>query len=143
VIDFDPEGDGEENHAAVSLAYDNDTSSAWETSKYRNSANFGGLKSGAGLLLDFGKPLTIRRVVLGLSKPGISLELRASNTRGEDAAAYPVVASAADVKTEALTLTPKGAVAARYWVIWIIKLVPIADDPGRFRGGIAEFAFLS
>jgi hypothetical protein len=140
VTDFDPEGDGEENHAAVPLAYDGDGSTAWETTIYRNQPTFGNLKPGAGLLVDLGSPREVQRLDLALSKPGVSLELRAADTLAETYDAYRVVGTTTATKVTA-TITPPAGTKARYWLIWVTKLVPIAGEKDRFRAGIAEFAF--
>lgn len=138
VRDFDPLGDGEENSNEVSLAYNGDTTDAWHTTVYYNTPTFGNLKAGVGLLVDFGRPTAFNRVLIAFAEPGESVELRAGNERSEDPAAYPVVASANDVKVP-LTLRPQGGTTARYWVVWITKLVPTAE--GKYSAAIAELGF--
>jgi hypothetical protein len=138
VRDFDPQGDGEENKNEVTLAYNGDASDAWHTTTYFNSPAFGNLKSGAGLLADFGKPVSFDRVVVAFAEPGESVELRAADTASNDIATYQVVAQAADVKVP-VTLTPKPGTSARYWVVWITRLVPAPD--GKFSAGVAELGF--
>lgn len=137
VRDFDPQGDGQENSNAVPLAFDRDTSTSWQTVTYRTAPAFGNLKSGAGLLVDLGSDVTVRRLELALPADGLSLELRAAGTAGEDATAFPVVASVADGK-RTVTVDAKNT-RARYWLIWLTKLVP--DGKGKFQGGVSEFAF--
>ena len=139
VRDFDPDGDGQENPRAVPLAFDGDGSTAWATVTYFGQPAFGGLKPGAGLLVDLGAPVPITRVELAFPVEGLSVEVRAGPAPPQDAAAFPVVAGKADVKrTETFTLaTPT---TARYWLVWLTRLVP--DGKGKFQGGVAEFAFL-
>ena len=139
VSDFDPLGDGEENRNEVSLAYNGDTTDAWHTTVYYNSPNFGNLKAGVGLLVDFGKPTTFDRVLVAFAQPGESVELRAGNTAGTTPEAFPVVANAADVKVP-VTLRPAPGTNARYWLIWITKLVPSGGD-GKYSAAIAELGF--
>ena len=138
VTAFDPLGDGEENPNEVPLAYNGDTTDAWHTTVYYNSPNFGNLKPGVGLLVDFGKPASFDRVVLAFAQPGESVELRASNTAGNDPAAYPVVASAADVKVP-VTLRPAAGTSARYWLVWITQLVQ--TSPGKYEAAIGDMGF--
>ncbi|HWL36048.1 MAG TPA: protein kinase family protein [Frankiaceae bacterium] len=135
---YDPLGDGEENDNEVSLAYNGDTTDAWHTTIYYNSPSFGNLKPGVGLLVDFGKPTSFDRVVVAFAEPGESVELRAADTAGEDPAALPVVASAQDVKVP-VTLRPARGTSARYWLIWITKLVETSE--GKYAAAIAELGF--
>jgi hypothetical protein len=137
VTAFDPPpGDGTENNGAVPNSVDGDPATAWDTENY-DTAQFGGLKSGVGLLVDLGEPVTVRQVELGL-RPGTGVELRAGPP---DAAAppgsaddLPVVATVAD--TEAVArLVPDAPVTTRFLLVWITRLPP---DDERFRSGISE-----
>jgi putative peptidoglycan lipid II flippase len=138
VKDFDPQGDGEEMHNEVGLAYNGDLSDAWHTTTYYNSAAFGNLKPGVGLLVDFGKPTSFDRVIVAFAQPGESIELRAADTVTRDIATVPLVASASDVKVP-VTLRPAAGTNARYWVVWITRLVQTGDN--KFSAGIAELGF--
>jgi hypothetical protein len=137
VRDYDPQGDGEENHNEVALAYNGDATDAWHTTIYFNTPAFGNLKSGVGLLADFGKPTAFDRVVVAFAQPGESVELRATDTPTGDVASFPVVASATDVKVP-VTLRPKAGTTARYWLVWVTRLVP---NGGKFSAAIAELGF--
>ncbi|HEU0131305.1 MAG TPA: protein kinase family protein [Mycobacteriales bacterium] len=138
VRDFDPQGDAEENSNEVALAYNGDPTDAWHTTTYYNNPAFGGLKSGVGLLVDFGRPTAFDRVVVAFAQPGESVELRATDAVPGDANNLPVVASAADVKVP-VTLRPQRGTTARYWLVWITKLVRQSD--GKFSAGVAELGF--
>jgi hypothetical protein len=138
VSDYDPLGDGTENPNEVTLAYNGDTTDAWHTTIYYNTPTFGNLKPGVGLLVDFGKPTSFDRAVVAFAQPGESVELRAADAAGNDPAALPVVASASDVKVP-VTLRPRGGTTARYWLIWITKLVQ--TSPGKYGAAIAEVSF--
>jgi hypothetical protein len=138
VSDFDPLGDGEENPNEVTLAFNGDTTDAWHTTIYYNNAAFGNLKPGVGLLVDFGKPTSFDRVVLAFAEPGESVELRAADSAGKDVASYPVVAAADDVKVP-VTLRPQPGTRARYWLIWVTKLVQTSE--GKYGAAIAEVGF--
>lgn len=138
VSDFDPLGDGEENKNEVALAYNGDTTDAWHTTIYYKSPTFGNLKPGVGLLVDFGQPTSFDRVVVAFAQPGESIELRAANTAGNDPAAFPVVASASDVKVP-VELKPAAGTTARYWLVWITKLVQTSE--GKYGAAIAELGF--
>ena len=138
VSSFDPEGDGQENPDAVNLAVDRDPSTAWTTATYRGSPNFGGLKSGVGLLIDLGQPTTVRVGELALTAPGSSVELRAGDTAPTQAADLPLVAQS-DQAGAQVRWTLKTPVRARYWLIWFTSL-PSAS--GGYRIGVAEVALL-
>ena len=138
VSDFDPLGDGEENPNEVALAYNGDTSDAWHTTVYYNSPNFGNLKPGVGLLVDFGEPTSFDRVVVAFAEPGESVELRVGGARAGNPASYQMVASAHDVKVP-VTLRPQRGTRARYWLVWITKLVRTSD--GKYGAAIAELSF--
>jgi len=130
---FGPGGVGAgDDPQQASLAIDGKDSTAWKTDWY-STANFGGLQSGTGLLLDMGKPVTVTsaRIVLGAAAGG-KLELRAGNT--------PALA---DLQVVARTQLPGGAVTvqigspvkARYLLIWFTRLPP--DSSGTYQDSIS------
>jgi len=130
---FGPGGAGAgDDPQQASLAIDGKNGTAWKTDWY-STANFGGLQSGTGLLLDMGKPVTVSsaRIVLGAAAGG-KLELRAGNT--------PALA---DLKVVARVQLPGGAVTvpigspvtARYLLIWFTRLPP--DSSGTYQDSIS------
>lgn len=137
VDDFDPQGRGAENTGAVPNAFDDDPTTAWETERYESAA-FGGLKDGVGLIIDFGAPTQVARVDLATAGSGTQFELRVADALGARPEDYRVVARAT-AEQEAVTLTPPGGTQARWYLVWITEL-PEAD--GGFRGGISEMRFL-
>ncbi len=139
VRDFDPPpGDGRERPGEVANAYDDDPSTAWRTERY-DSAAFGGLKQGVGLLVDLSAPTGLTRVELSLEAPGTTVELRAGDTAAENAGGYPRLASGTSGTNGSLVLTPPAGTRARYVLIWITGL-PRVD--GRFVAGIREMRLL-
>lgn len=137
VTAFDPPpGDGRENDGAVPNAVDGDATTAWGTERY-DSAAFGGLKQGVGLLIDLGQPTAVQQVEVGL-RPGGNVELRAADELGPDAGAFPVVASVADSGPVA-RLVPGEPVTARYFLVWLTGL---PADGNRFQGSINELFFV-
>jgi hypothetical protein len=127
VTSFDPEGNGTEDPGGVGLAVDGDPSTAWSTGVYHGSPAFGGLKSGVGLLLDLGRPRSVRTARLLLSNPGADIELRAGDRRPTQATDLPVVASRSD-SPATLTLPIASKVTARYWLVWITSLPRVATN---------------
>lgn len=136
VRDFDPAGDdGSENPTAVPLAVDGDPTTAWETSTYRGSADFGGLKPGVGLLVDLGRSVAVRAVRVTLTRPGATLQVRsaaAAPTRADEAA---LRAQSADAPAQ-LTLTPSAGAPARWWLLWLTRLP--STGQGGYQLGVAE-----
>ncbi|WP_239380638.1 MULTISPECIES: protein kinase family protein [unclassified Frankia] len=143
---FDPQGtDGDENNSEAPKAVDGNAATAWTTSGYNNTdgRQFGGLpKSGVGLRLDFGQPVTIRKMTVTFGGGPTSFELRAGDAVVNDVNSYPVVvgettaaAGTADVPV------PAAAGTHRYWVVWLTKLPTVSD--GRFKGSIVDMSFHS
>ena len=135
---FDPEGDGQENDDEAGLAVDRDRTTSWNTDLYHGNSHFGGLKSGVGLLLDLGKPTSVRVAELALTASGSDVEIRAGDQAPAQAADLPLVAhqDKAPVRTKLSLSSP---VKARYWLVWFTNLPP---DTGGFRVGVVEVALL-
>jgi hypothetical protein len=131
---FDPPpGDGHENDDQVPLAYDGSTATAWQTERY-STADFGGLKTGVGLLVDLGAATHVSTVQIVLS--GVTtVQLRAGDTAATSAAGYPVVASGTGT-----SITLHANASHRYWLVWLTTLPKVS---GGYRGSVAELAFHS
>ncbi|MFI6437143.1 protein kinase family protein [Streptomyces sp. NPDC050759] len=133
--DFDPFGDGSEKPQTIKKAYDNDTSSYWQTDFYEG-ANFGNLKPGLGIILDLGKVQDIGKVTVTFMGD-TSVELRAASS---DAISRPTSFDAytkvADGSGTGVPLKPDKAVKSRYLLIWLTKL-PLTEE-GTYRGRVAD-----
>jgi hypothetical protein len=137
VRDFDPAGDGTEQPSSVPNAFDGDPSTSWSTDGYK-SAELGGLKPGVGLLVDFGHPVAVGSVQVGLSAAGADVDLRSAAVLGDSADAFSVQAQAKKAP-QVVTLTAANPTPARYWLVWLTRLPK--GDGGRYRDGIAELVF--
>jgi putative peptidoglycan lipid II flippase len=136
ITSFDPEGDGAEDPGGVGLAVDGDPTTQWTTDTYHDSPQFGGLKRGVGLLIDLGRPKTVRSAQLLLSAAGAGVQIRAGSSPPHQADDLPVVAS--QVNSPATThLTMDQPVTARYWLVWFTSLPKSGAD---YRLGVAEIA---
>ncbi len=140
--DFDPQGDGEEDPEAVSLAVDgNPTSTAW-TSEHYDSDDFAGTKSGpdpgVGLYVtarSSAKPSEM--VVRGV--PGWDASIYAAESGppeeleewGEPVGAVVDAGETAEIE---LNLTSP----ANYFLIWFTKAAPSRDQDGRYRLEISD-----
>lgn len=138
VQSFDPQGDGAEQESTVPLAHDGDASTGWTTDTYRTS-NFGNLKSGLGLRVDFGQSEKVSSVRLAFAQAGQSVELRAGDAAADSIESYPPVAQVVGAGKD-VELTPTNSTPHRYWVIWITQLPQ--TDRG-FRAQLNEMAFFS
>jgi len=134
--DFDPEGDGQEHPEEAPLAVDGQQGTSWSTDHY-NSAEFGNLKSGVGLWLDFGNERTIQRVKVSSSIPGWQFQIKT----GSPAQSSAEAASATDGSTT-FTVGSSGTVVVDLkpvrtsaLLIWITRL---GQDGGRYGASMSE-----
>src|SRR5258708_7564562 len=115
-----------ENTQYAPNAIDPSMRSAWDSQWY-NTATFGGLKAGAGLLLDMGKPVTFRSVLVTFgSVPGADVKLLVGNSATRTAAnldSMTTVAAANDVSGP-MTFRISSSAAGRFLVLWFTKLPP-------------------
>ncbi|HET9898725.1 MAG TPA: protein kinase family protein [Streptosporangiaceae bacterium] len=118
-----------ENTQYAPYAIDANSRTAWASQWYR-TADFGSLKSGSGLLLDMGNPVTFRSVsvTFGSIQPGADVKLLVANSTARTEAnldSMKTLASAQDA-TGTVNFRAKGTVSGRYLVIWFTKLPPKA-----------------
>jgi hypothetical protein len=121
VVDFDPQGDGQEDPSGVPFAYDNNLGTAWSTEIYSGSP-WGGLpKTGVGLKVDLGKPVAVSQVRLLFQQPGVRVELRYSQADAASQDAYTVAATSGSSPGISQVLSPRAG-AYRFWLIWLTEL---------------------
>jgi hypothetical protein len=118
-----PDGASDGDHPQLApYVIDPHSATAWITHWYA-SAHFGDLKDGTGLLLDMGKPVTIKQIELALAgSPGFwgaNLEIRIGDT--PNLANVTPVAMAEGVGGWVSAELPH-AVQGRYIQIWFTKL---------------------
>jgi hypothetical protein len=111
-------------------AIDSNKSSAWTTQHY-SSANFGGFRSGIGLVLDMGKTVTVSnvKVLMPSGTPG-TVELHVGNSANSST---PQTASGD--ASGSFELDGKQA-KGRYVTLWFTKL----PDIGEFRATVRDVA---
>jgi len=129
---FDPLGDDVEGQSLVPRATDGDPATRWESDRY-NSAAFGGLKDGVGLVLDLGAEADVSSVALNDDGEGGSVSLLTATGLSLDGS-VPVATAAAG---GAQVLTPAAPVRTRFLIVWFTEL-PTTD--GVFRAAVAEIA---
>lgn len=127
--DFDPEGDLTEHPEEVSRAIDEDrTSSAWTTETYQTDSF--GLKSGVGLILDTGRPVTARAIDLTTPTPGWSLEVYGSNDpMPEDLSGWDAIGSNPAV-SESQRVELVAPRPYRYFLLWATTPVESGNGYG-------------
>ncbi|MFI0420422.1 serine/threonine protein kinase [Spongiactinospora sp. 9N601] len=136
--DFDPKGtDGGENPEYTRNAIDDKSGTEWHTDTY-NTAEFGRLKDGVGLMLDMGKSVKVSEVTVTFAKAsGAKAEIRVGDSPDLDALKTVAKQSNASGKT---TFKPTEAASGQYVLIWFTRL---PADQGRFRGTIYDVVVYS
>jgi hypothetical protein len=133
VSGFDPLGDGPEGAIHALNAIDGKSSTDWHTERYEKTPDFGGLKDGAGLLVDMGESIPIRQVSIEFGKtPGGTAELRLGDTKDLDKLAVTGKPTDAVGKKEFSFETGQ---KSRYVLVWFTKLPPY---DGGFRGSVFD-----
>lgn len=111
---FDPEGDGHERDEEASLAVDGDRSTFWRTERYSRF-----FKTGVGLVLDAGRRVRVRQVVVDSATPGVRAEIRIGSSR-----TGPFTRVSPAKTLTARTTFPVAGRAGRYVVVWVTALPP-------------------
>ncbi|MEV6394925.1 protein kinase family protein [Streptomyces sp. NPDC051907] len=140
--DFDPLGDQSEKPDGIRNSYDGNPSTFWNTDGYIRSSDFGGLKSGVGIMLDLGQVQQVGSVNVSFLGGDTSVELRAAS---ESAPAQPTTLDAFTKVAQGtgtnVSLKPKKPVQSRYVLVWLTNLPQTSE--GNFRGKISEIKITS
>jgi putative peptidoglycan lipid II flippase len=111
---FDPEGDGHERDEEASLAVDGDRATFWRTERYSRF-----FKTGVGLVLDAGRPVRVRQVVVDSATPGVRAEIRLGGSR-----TGPFTRVSPEKTLATRTTFPVAGRTGRYVVVWVTGLPP-------------------
>ena len=111
---FDPEGDGHERDEEASLAVDGNRSTFWRTERYSRF-----FKTGVGLVLDAGRAVRVRQVVVDSGTPGVRAEIRIGSSP-----AGPFTRVSPAKTLTARTTFPVAGRTGRYVVVWVTGLPP-------------------
>lgn len=132
VRDYDPQGDdGAENPDQRGLAVDGDATTAWFTERYRISPDFGGLKTGVGLILRLTGPAVATQMVVTSPTPGAGFQVLGPLESGR----REVLASGTFTGAEQVIPITRAAPAEAV-VLWITSLVD--DGTGGFWAGVGQ-----
>ncbi len=146
---FDPEGSppGEENNSEAPLAINGDPADGWSTEHYDATPviedSVG--KPGVGLIVSAAQPAVARTMTILSPVGGWTADVYGSAAASPPGAlsgwGQPIghVADAATSQTVELSATAP----YRHFLIWITKLAPSADSPGRFSVEIDEVKLAS
>jgi hypothetical protein len=110
---YDPEGDRSENDGDAGLATDGNRATAWKSEHYRRAF----VKSGVGLVVDAGRPVSAKSVVVVTDSPGYTAQVRA----GASATGPFVAVSGTKVTTPRTTFSLRPR-AGRYLMLWIMSM---------------------
>ena len=111
---FDPEGDGHERDEEAPLAVDGNRSTFWRTERYSRF-----FKTGVGLVLDAGRAVRVRQVVVDSRTPGVRAEIRIGSSR-----TGPFTRVSPAKTLTARTTFPVAGRTGRYVVVWVTGLPP-------------------
>jgi serine/threonine protein kinase len=130
-----PNSSDDDDPSGTAAAIDGDTSTAWHTSFYYSHL-FGGLKPGAGLLLDMGRSVRLSQLTIQFGTTcctHVQIELGNTSTVSEAALGTftPVQTSTSAAGITTFNVTNKAA--GRYVLIWITDLPPLASQADRFE----------
>jgi dolichyl-phosphate-mannose-protein mannosyltransferase len=129
----------DETSTNAGLAIDNNLSTAWKTQWYLGDPAFGGLKRGAGLVLDMGHPVRLSSVQVTIGPvPGADVQIKVGNTDPLSAAAVSAMTTVAraDDVGGTHTFAVRSRATGRYVLIWFTKLPPDAGASGRYQAEI-------
>jgi eukaryotic-like serine/threonine-protein kinase len=116
-----------ENSQYAANAIDKSSRSFWASQWYKSS-EFGGLKTGAGLLIEMAKPVTFRSVVVtfGTVPPGSDVKLLVGNSdeRSQANLSSMTTVASANGASGKVTFRVTSSVKGRFLVIWFTKLPP-------------------
>lgn len=129
-----------ENSQLAKFAIDGNPGSAWDSQQY-DSATFGNLKAGSGLILDFGRQIRLSSITIAFgSTPGADVQIRVGNTDARSAAALASMTTV-DKATSAggsQTFTATRAATGRYVLIWFTRLPPDPSASGKFMAQVSN-----
>jgi hypothetical protein len=155
---FGPDGTSDgDNPGIANNPVSTSSDAPWSTDWYA-TAQFGGLETGTGLLLDLGSEANVTRLALNLGQPsGAGIELMTGNV--PDLSDLTVVASGENIGGDVVLNVTKPA-KVRYLLIWFTTLPPATttdstgtastgstsatdtsdSDSGRFQASIYDIA---
>ncbi|MBV9206485.1 MAG: discoidin domain-containing protein, partial [Actinobacteria bacterium] len=127
---------GSDDPTEAPNAIDGSTSTAWHTSYYLGSPVFGGLKKGAGLLIDMGRPVRLSQVVVqfgALCCTHVQLEIGNTSTQSAAALSTFTVLQSSTTAHGNTTFDVTKNTMGRYVLFWLTSLPPLAGSQGMYE----------
>jgi serine/threonine protein kinase len=117
-------------------AIDGNPSTFWHTSFYIGSANFAGLKTGTGLLINMGKPVRLSSVDVTFGPGGTKAEIYLGNSNALTANALSNFTKVSPLTTASgsHTFPVSSSATGQYVLIWITSLPPMVNPPSTPSG---------
>ena len=128
---YDPLGDGREHDELTGKVYDGNPDTGWYTESY-SSSNFGGLKSGVGLVVDLGPNKKPQKVELTIPNKS-ALEVWVGPDPTLDGATK---VGEKDPAEGNISFDVPEDVSGQYIILWYTKVYP--DAKGDIRGWLNE-----
>lgn len=135
---FDPKGEKDVTAAKNADNVLTGTAPPWQTSQYRGSAQFGGLKDGLGLMFKLEPGTKVNQATIDTSTPGIRFEFRTATKANPNVAATSIVGAGTAGK-KVSTITFDSPADSEYLLVWITALPQ--TDPGRYQATISKITF--
>lgn len=133
---------GNENDQLARFAIDSSPSTFWNTQFYLGNPVFGGVKTGTGLILDMGRPVSLSSVQVTLgSIPGqdVQIKLGNNNARAPSTLSSFTTVARGDNLAGSHTFTVHSRATGRYVLIWFTKLPPqSAGSSDRFEARVYD-----
>jgi len=145
---IDPQGSRSELQN-VGNVVDGNPNTVWKTDHYNNTANFGGLKDGMGILVDLGSAKNVASVKVDFTAPGATVELKvgtqdfpsSKDGDGQLVSSYQTIGTP-KAAGSVVVLNSDGQ-PHQYVLIWISKLPPSVDQPNRYQVGVEDIQVLA
>jgi hypothetical protein len=144
----DPPGGDRSNSDQAKNVVDGDTDTAWTTHHF-NSAKFGNVKPGMGVLINLGSPRNLSDVRVETSSPGVGMEIRTGTSAYTDSSAgdQKVVSTFKKLSGDDDSSKTDGTTTVfsdfdsntkyQYVLVWVTEL-PRADDGDRYQLSMDE-----
>ncbi|QHN20143.1 murein biosynthesis integral membrane protein MurJ [Gordonia amarae] len=109
---------------------------AWQTDNYRGRSDFGGLKSGMGLMFALDKEHAIKSVTIRTNTPGFDVSVRSASSATPGGLEQTKELAAGRVTGRTLTIPVNGAAPTGHVMVWIKSLPPSGN--GGYQASIAQ-----
>jgi eukaryotic-like serine/threonine-protein kinase len=119
--DYDPEGDNKESDDATRNAIDGNPTTNWNTETYQGGFE-GNDKSGVGIYVDAGKPISARALSLVTSTPGFKARVFASETVPANISGWVPASPDQKVGEEHIFRLRNRTRKFRNYLLWITEL---------------------